>query len=227
MKKKIVFASVFIALIAIAVSGFFFIKYQKALHIISASGLAGQQEIQDVVKKVSRFISLPEGELPKIATVSDFQKLKDQPFFEKSQNGDKVLIYMNAKKAYLYRPSTDKLIDVTLVNVDSPTPKPTEIKIVLRNGTTSVGLTNKLEPEIKKVLPNAIIVKKENATKSDYQTTTVIILNEPATQAGSIIADFLKATITSLPLEESKPDDADIVVIIGKDKSPSLPHGGQ
>lgn len=219
-RKKILFTVIVIAIIGIAMSGFFFIQYQKAQNTLNNPSVAAQLESQELVKKVSRFISLPEGELPTIATVSDYQKLKDQPFFEKSQNGDKVLIYTKAKKAYLYRPSTDKLIDVTIVNIDSPSPKPQEIKIVLRNGTSSVGLTNKLEPDIKKVLPNATIVKKENASKNDYQTTTVIVLNEYGSLAASILADYLKATVTSLPSDESKPNDADILIIIGKDKAP-------
>ncbi len=82
-------------------------------------------------------------------------------------------------------------------------------------------MTNKLEPEIKKVLPNSTIVKKENAAKSDYQTTVVVVLNENASQAASVVADYLKATVTSLPSDESKPNDIDILVIIGKDKAPS------
>lgn len=220
-----------ITALGVGTSGFLYHKYQKVQNTLNNPSVAAQLESSDLVKKVSRFISLPEGELPTIATVSDYQKLKDQPFFEKSQNGDKVLIYTKAKKAYLYRPSTDKLIDVTIVNVNSASPKPTEMskfspsetKIVLRNGTSSVGLTNKLELEIKKVLPNSTIVKKENAAKSDYLSTSVIVLNESGSQAASTIADYLKATITSLPSDESKPADGDILVIIGKDKAPSSP----
>lgn len=209
-----------IAIVGIGTSRFLYVQYQKVQNTLNNPSVAAQLESQDLVKKVSRFISLPEGELPTIATVSDYKKLKNQTFFEKSQNGDKVLIYTKAKKAYLYRPSTDKLIDVTIVNVDSANPKSAETKIVLRNGTSTVGLTNKLEPEIKKALPNATIVKKENAAKDDYQTTTVIVLNANVSQAASVIADYLKATVTSLPLDESKPNDADILVIIGKDKAP-------
>ncbi len=207
-----------IAVAGMAVGGFFFVKYQKAQKIIKNPSLAGQQEAEDLVKKISKFIFLPEGELPTIATVSDFEKLKDQPFFEKSQNGDKVLIYTKARKAYLYRPSTDKLMDVTIVNVDFATPKPHEIRIALRNGTTTSGLTNKLEPEIKKALPNSTIVKKENAAKSDYQSTIVVVVNESATQAAKTLTDYLNATIISLPSDESMPNDADILVILGNDK---------
>ena len=236
-RKTIFFAVIVIAVIGIVISGFFFIQYQKAQNIINKSGLAGQLEAQDLVKKVAKFISLPEGELPTIATVSDYKKLKDQPFFEKSQNGDKVLIYTKAKKAYLYRPSTDKLIDVTIVNVDSSaaqqspvasaSPKSAETKIVLRNGTPSVGLTNKLEPEIKKALPNSVIVKKENAARNDYEKTLVIVLNDELRDKATSLAQNLNTTITTLPPDESKPADADILVIIGKDKAPSSPPVGQ
>lgn len=232
-RNKVLFIIILIALVGIAAGGFFFIKYQKAQNIINNPNLASQQEAQDLVKKVSKFILLPENELPTIATVSDYKKLKDQPFFQKSQNDDKVLIYTQAKKAYLYRPATDKLIDVTIVNVNSDAvqqsattssnPKPQETKIVLRNGTSSVGLTNKLEPEIKKALPNAVIINKENAAKSDYQDTIVVVLNENARQAAITLADYLKATVASLPSDESRPNDADILVIIGKDKAPSSP----
>lgn len=203
-KKKILFIITVITVIGIAIGGFLF-------------SLARRPEAQVLVKKVSRLISLPEGELPTIATVSDYQKLKDQSFFEKSQNGDKVLIYMNARKAYLYRPSSNKLVDVTIINIDSDA-KLQEVKMVLRNGTASVGLTNKLEPEIKKILPSSTVIKKENAARSDHQTTIVVALNEHGKLAASVVADYLKATVADLPSDESKPTNADILVIIGEDR---------
>lgn len=231
-KKFFRMSSIVISIIAIAgigVSSYFFMKYQQAQKLIEASGIAGQAVTEELVKKISQSISLPEGELPTVATVSDRDKLKDQPFFEKSENGDKVLIYTKAKKAYLYRPSADKLIDVTIVNVDpnltgqSPdasseaTPEELkEIKIVLRNGTAFAGLTNKIEPEIKKALANSTIVKKENAANKDYKTTIVVVLNEQANQAATTLADSLKATVASLPAGEIKPDDTDILIIIGQ-----------
>ena len=41
-------------------------------------------------------------------------KLKAQPFFAKAQDYDQVLIFEKAKKAILYRPSTNKLIEVAV-----------------------------------------------------------------------------------------------------------------
>jgi|SRR3989344_6319278 len=77
----------------------------------------------NLVEKIGILIELPAGEEPTIATVTDKTKLSDQAFFAPAQNGDVVLIYTDAKKAYLYRPSTNKILDVAPVNF--PTPAPT------------------------------------------------------------------------------------------------------
>ena len=76
-----------------------------------------QEEVKAIVARVSRLIVLPEGEIPTIATVTDTNLLKDQPFFAKAKTGDKVLIYTNAKKAILYDPVADKIVEVAPLNI--------------------------------------------------------------------------------------------------------------
>jgi hypothetical protein len=71
-----------------------------------------QDEINNITKKIGKFMDLPADEAPTLATVSDREKLKDQPFFAKAQNGDKVLIYTQSQKAILYRPAENKVIEV-------------------------------------------------------------------------------------------------------------------
>jgi len=114
-KKGILSILLFIALLAaIGVAVYF---YLQVAQLKKNPQQVSQEEVQQLVDKVSKLMVLPEGETPTVATVNDPEKLKDQPFFSKAQVGDKVLIYTNAKKAILYNPATNKIVDVAPVNI--------------------------------------------------------------------------------------------------------------
>jgi hypothetical protein len=110
---------------AIGTAAYYVNRYhesQKQVKKLSSNPtLTAQQQQQDLITKVGKLTVLPTGETPTIATVTDITKLKDQPFFANAVNGDKVLIYTQAKKAYLYRPSTNKLINIAPVNLGGNT----------------------------------------------------------------------------------------------------------
>lgn len=76
-----------------------------------------QQEVEELVKRVGKLIVLPEGEQPTVATVSDVESLREQPFFSQAKNGDKVLIYTNARKVILYDPLRNKIVEVAPLNI--------------------------------------------------------------------------------------------------------------
>lgn len=86
--------------------------------------LGAQVQADKTVVQVGKLMELPTGEIPTIATVSDVNKLKNQPFFSKARNDDKVLVFTQAKEAILYRPSINKIIEVASINLQStPTPQ--------------------------------------------------------------------------------------------------------
>lgn len=109
-----------IILLAI-VGGFFAYKYNQASNeakrLTASPQEAARKEVADISAKVGKLIVVPTNETPTLATVSDASKLKAQPFFTKAENGDKVLIYTQAKRAILYRPSTNQIIEVAPVNL--------------------------------------------------------------------------------------------------------------
>lgn len=115
---------VVIAIAGLALGGFYYYKYQQLKN--TSPGAAGQAEAKDLVTKVSRLMILPSGELPTIATISDQSKLKDQPFFAKSSNGDKLLIYSQAKLAVLYSLKLNKIINVGPLSIDQTAAKTTK-----------------------------------------------------------------------------------------------------
>ena len=70
-----------------------------------------QKQSDDVISKVGLLMKLPAGETPTVAAVSDAAAASQQsPFFKNAANGDKVLLYVKAGEAILYRPSTNKII---------------------------------------------------------------------------------------------------------------------
>jgi hypothetical protein len=79
---------------------------------------AAQLEISTLIERVGKLIVLPTGEEPTVATVSDPAKLKDQVFFANAKVGDKVLIYTKARKAYLYDPEGDILLEVAPITAE-------------------------------------------------------------------------------------------------------------
>ncbi len=115
------FPIVFVLLIALLPSFYFYHKSQQIEQKSSAPS-ASLQTTAEVVKRVSRHIVLPSGEQPTVATVSDASKVRNQAFFSNAASGDKVLVYAQAKKAYLYRPSIDRMIEVAPL---APSTKPT------------------------------------------------------------------------------------------------------
>lgn len=78
-----------------------------------------QQEAEKLVAAVGKLMVLPSDELPIVATVADPSKLTDQPFFAKAKKGDKVLIFNTARKAVLYDPVADRIIDVAPLSTGS------------------------------------------------------------------------------------------------------------
>lgn len=105
-----------IAILGSSSAGYFYFKYQevkkdaKLFGIESADGTK-EEEAKKLVAQIGAIMLLPEGETPTVATVIDLDALAGQPFFVNAKVGDKVLVYSEAHKAILYRPSDGRIIE--------------------------------------------------------------------------------------------------------------------
>lgn len=100
-----------------------FIFYRQSAKLKQDPQKAAQESTQELVAKVSKLIVLPAGETPTVATVTDPTKLKaEQPFFANATMGDKVLIYTGARKAYMYNPTKNIIVEVAPVSIGNPAP---------------------------------------------------------------------------------------------------------
>ena len=96
--------------------------YRQLSELKNNPQISIQKEVKSVVAEISKIMILPVGEDPTVATVADPEKLKGQSFFVNAKKDDKVLIYTNAKKAILYRPSERKIVEVAPLNIGQQAP---------------------------------------------------------------------------------------------------------
>ena len=226
-KKAALPAFIVIALvIAIVPSVYFYTKYQETKRELQKTPAGQKEETAKIVALVAKLLVLPTGEEPTLASVTDKEKLKDQPFFAKAENGDKVLIYTEAKKAILYRPSQHIIVEVAAVNLGTPSAtvadkspgKKTPYTFVLYNGTDVTGFTKTYEATLKASVASAVIVDRDNAAKRDYDTSMLVDLSGTKSAVAAELAKSLGMAVSTLPAGETKPMGADFLIILGKDK---------
>lgn len=112
--KKHLMILIGLIVLAAAALAYFFSEYATLTQDPNA---ANQKKIEAVVVKVEKLIDLPQDEIPTLATVSDPSTLEGQPFFQNAEKGDQVLLYTNARKAYLYSPSKNIIVEVASLNI--------------------------------------------------------------------------------------------------------------
>jgi hypothetical protein len=118
MKKSLIGLVVVLLLGATAAAGYYYKQYDT---LKKNPNKTAQDETAATIAAVGKLIALPEGEQPTLATVTDPEKLKSQTFFAHAQKGDKVLVYTGAKKAILYNPTSNMIIEVAPVNIGEST----------------------------------------------------------------------------------------------------------
>lgn len=109
-------------MIAVLSGGIGYYFYAKA-H--SDPQKVAQAEVKSLLAQISKLMVLPDNEQPIVATVADPTKLKDQPFFANAKKGDKVLIFNASRKAVLFDPVGNKIVNVaplTIGATSTPTP---------------------------------------------------------------------------------------------------------
>lgn len=62
---------------------------------------------------------LSADENPQIITITNIDQFKDQPFFKDAKNGDILLLYSKSKKAILYDPQQNRIIDTAPIVASS------------------------------------------------------------------------------------------------------------
>ncbi|MFZ2682353.1 MAG: hypothetical protein WAZ14_04660 [Patescibacteria group bacterium] len=122
-KRLIVPVLVLLLLSSIAAGVYLFLEMQT---LKTDSDTLAAAEVDRLIMDVGKLIVLPTDETPTVATVADPERLRDQTFFANAKTGDRVLLYTNAKKAILYDPVANKIVEVAPISLGADTGSPLE-----------------------------------------------------------------------------------------------------
>jgi len=225
--NKILLLILVVLIIALVVVLYNYRQISKKVTRLSTT--TGQQElakkeINDLVNEVKKLIVLPENEIPNVATITDADGLaKNQPFYKGSSNGDKVLIYFNAQKAYIYSLSNNKLVNVGPVYIDNknneqafdPEVKMAKLVIEVRNGSGVTGNASKMAEKLK-ANSSFSVLGVTNANTSTHKDTILVDLTSGEKSALFMILEKelnVKA-VKTIPVGE-KSSTADVLIIVG------------
>lgn len=228
---KVLWVILITLLIILVATLFSYRKVSKRLAHLST--VAGQQEVvkkevQDLVSKVSKLILLPGNETPTVATIADAENLsKTQPFYKGSHNGDKVLIYFQTQKAYIYDPVKNLLVNVGPVYIENRAtrtsttanaeiaPEVKSLDIEIRNGTEINGKAAQMNSKLK-TNSNFNIINMGSAATTSYKDTVLVDLSngKKANLVASLEKELGISATTTMPLAE-KATTADVLLIIG------------
>ena len=177
INPKVAIASLLLLLVLILVpSWYFYSQYQKALKSNpTVKTLDEQKSNKELIDKVGKLMILPTGETPTVATVSDLAKLKNNPFFAQAKQGDKVLIYLKAKKAILYDPLINKIIDVGPIYIPSTSAKITPVPTVT---------TPAVSPRLSPTSPPVITLSPASPTPTPILTPLSFVIYNGTLTAG-------------------------------------------
>lgn len=223
---------------------YFYRQYKKVVlnqNVILNEEEKAAKESQSIKETIGQFMELPTDEDPVLATVTDIEKIKTQPFFANAQNGDKVLIYTKNKRVILYRPSIGKIIEASIITggeggvianpVDGSMVQDNETapavpvenisansenisRVAIYNGGKISGLAQRIGDRIA-LIAGVTVSEKTNAV-GNYEKNLVIDLSGNRGELAQKIAEALGGEVGTLPEGETKPE-ADILVIAAKE----------
>ena len=203
---------------AVAGTGSSVYFYKRYTALKANPNAEAQKESAALLEALGKHIELPKDETPSVVTIVDKTKLADQAFFKNAENGDVLFAYVTTKEAILYRPSTNKIIQVASINVsaDAATQTaPAELSVAYYNGTTTAGLTTATEKLVKDAFSSYKTASVTVAAKTNYTQTIVVDVSGKHAEEAAKVAEVVHGIVAGLPDGEAVPN-ADLLIISGK-----------
>lgn len=160
------------------------------------------QNDENVLQSIAQITNLPS-EQPQIFTVAK-QSQMPYAFLQNAQTGDKALLYYQAQKYILYRPSDKSIVSSGPLTVAPP-------RIFIRLGAAPNA---RMAEKIAYLRKGYTVTSEDYAALQNYARPLVIDLTGYRKAEAARIAGAINGDVSPLPSGESRAD-ADILVILG------------
>jgi hypothetical protein len=91
----------------------------------------------DYLRDLGKIAILPTNETPVVYLVTKEAELLKNPLFSGVELGDRVFLYENNKKMYVYRESSDKIVTIANIDTNNPTESNTAPAVEEKQATTA------------------------------------------------------------------------------------------
>lgn len=115
--KKIVYRTTFVLILLLAIVFTLGAAYKAEM---ASEEKQKKTENELMLVRIGKLLNLPD-EKPIISTVNSKEDFANAPSFRAAEKGDKLIVWVNSNQAILYRPSTNKVLDVTPVKISVET----------------------------------------------------------------------------------------------------------
>lgn len=178
-----------------------------------------KKQTEELLNKMKEHIVLPDGEDPIIATVTDAEALKrESNFYALAKNDDVVVIYVRAKKAFLYDPFANRVLNVGPVITDENSEGIEQdediVSVEVRNGTEVSGRGEEMAQQISNLDGNFKVLPATNADET-YSETVIIDNGADAKLLAKVEAELGTTALTTVP-EGERSSSAKILILIGE-----------
>jgi hypothetical protein len=200
----------------------------------------------EILEVLGKHVNLPiTTTSPIIAVISEPEKLiAQQEFFRGVEIGDLLIVYQNLR-AYVYRPSIDKVVKDSPVIIDTASStavkneevtdtsvssvssseetvekkqesfKPESVKVEIRNGSNISGRAGRAKSDLEK-LSFVDVIGTKNAETDTYSKTLIIDLTSgKKPNALKVIKEQTNSTVTTTLPKGAPSSTADFVLILG------------
>lgn len=227
---KMVKALVLVAML-VGLVGLGYLYYQTRIELQFLASPDGQdelarREVGQVVAALGKLAILPEEE-PVIATITDYEALASQSaFYTNSLNGDKLVVYPQAKQAFIFSPSRNKIVNVgPLLIEDAPLGENSQgtteqvsaqkVSVEVRNGSGVAGKATSLSQQLSSTYELVSVTAVVDAATDTYQGITVVDNSKGKFAAlAQSLAKELNGKVSTLPTTESS-SLAELIILVG------------